>query len=320
MKTTPKILPVLAAALAFGTASTAQQTLNLPEAFAPEGIAVDAGGTMYLGSLTQGRVISLNPETNQIEPFAAAGVNGMVSVIGLHISADNALVFACSSDLEASQFTGTAAPALVAFVRATGEAAGRYELPEDGGFCNDITELPDGTILATDSFSPRIYALRPEATALEIWFEDAGFTGEGFNLNGIAYADGSVYFVRYNTGTLHGIPVTEDSGAGSYFDVTLPAPLAAPDGLTALGHGRFLVVEGGGLTAGARGQLSGLRLENGAAMVTVIAPDLNIPTTAAVFDGVAYVVEGQLDHLFDPDAGAPDPYRVLKINLPSAFQ
>lgn len=308
----------LSAALLAGPA-LADTAIVLPDqGFAPEGIAADSDGALYTGSLTQGRIVKIAPESGTVTDFAAPGANGMVSVVGLHVADD--LVYACSSDPGASALTGTAAPALVAFDRKSGAAAGRFELPEGGGFCNDIAEMPDGTILATDSFAPRIYALRPGAGHLEVWLEDARFAGEGFNLNGIAHDAGAVLVLRYNTGTLHRIEVAADGRAGAVSDIALPAPLRGPDGLTALGGGRFLVVEGGGLNAGARGALTGIRLDGATATVETIAADLDVPTTAAVVGGTAYVVEGQLDHLFDPSAGPASPYRILAIDLPAAYR
>lgn len=320
MKQTTSITCVMAviAALLSG-ASWAGGALTLPDSgFAPEGIAADSDGTLYVGSLTQGRIVKIAPDRAAMTDFASAGANGMVSVVGLHVSGH--LVYACSSDPGIGALTGRAAPALVAFDRGSGAAAGRFELPEGGAFCNDLTEMPDGTILVTDSFAPRIYALRPGRDHLEIWLEDARFAGEGFNLNGIAHDDGAVYVLRYNAGTLHRIEVTAGGAAGSVSDIALPAPLSGPDGLVALGDGRFLVVEGGGLAAGARGMLTGLRLHGGAAIAETIAADLDIPTTAVVVGGTAYVVEGQLDHLFDPAAGPSEPYRILAIELPDAYR
>lgn len=308
----------LSAALLTGVA-LADTAIVLPDpGFAPEGISADSDGALYTGSLTQGRIVKVTPESGQVTDFAAAGANGMVSVVGLHVAGD--LVYACSSDPGASALTGTAAPALVAFDRKSGAAAGRFELPEGGAFCNDIAELPDGTILATDSFAPRIYALAPRSQALKVWFEDGSFAGEGFNLNGIAHDAGAVYVLRYNTGTMHRIEVAGDGTAGAVSEVALPAPLRGPDGLTALGDGRFLVVEGGGLSAGARGALTGVRLDGAAATVETIAADLDIPTTAVVIAGTAFVIEGQLDHLFDPGAGPASPYRILAIDLPAAYR
>jgi len=138
--------------------------------------------------------------------------------------------------------------------------------------------------------------------------------------HGIAYDSGSVYVLRYNTGSLHRIDVAEDGAAGTVHDISLPAAFKGPDGLTALGDGRFLVVEGGGLNAGARGALLGVRLTGDEAAVDVITADLNIPTTAAIIGDTAYVVEGQLDHIFDQNSGPADPYRILAIKLPAAFR
>jgi hypothetical protein len=293
--------------------------IALPDpAFAPEGISADAEGNLYVGSLLQGRLVKINGRTHDVTDFVAAGVNGMVTIVGVHVAGE--IVYACSSDPGLGELTGTAAPAIVAFDVKTGEPIGRYELPDGGIFCNDITALPDGTLLATDSFVPRIYVLKPGADALEIWFEDDQFTGEGFNLNGIAYDDGNVYVAKYNAGTLHSIPVGADGTAGEATQITLPNAVHGADGLNALGGGRFLLVEGGGLTDGVRGSLIGLTLKDGVATLDTIAPDLNVPTTATVVDGVAYVVEGQLDNLFDPTAGEPDLFKILEIELPTAYK
>ncbi len=308
-------------ALLAATTAGAETAITLPDpGFAPEGISVGASGALYIGSLTEGRILRVSADGTTFSDFAPAGANGLVSVIGVHASADGKTVFACSSDPGASKLTKTAAPALVAFHTESGEPAGRYELPEGGSFCNDITELPDGTVLATDSFVPRIYALKPGADHLDVWLDAPALNAEGFNFNGIAYDDGRVYILRYSSGTMHGVTVAPDGSAGEVVQVEMARQLSAPDGLTSLGSGRFLIVEGGGLTAGARGQLTGAALAHDHAELTAIAPDLNVPTTTAVESGKAYVVEGQLDHLFDPVAGPADPYRILVIDLPAEFR
>ncbi len=312
---------LLAGSLAVATAAMvmAEPNISLPDAaFAPEGISHDASGNLYVGSLTQGRIVKIAPKTGNVTEFAAASANGLVTVVGVHVEGHQ--TFACSSDPGVSPLTGTAAPALVAFDTETGAPNGRYPLPEGGMFCNDIAALPNGTILATDSFVPRIYALKPGADQLEIWLDDSRFVGEGFNLNGIAYDDGAVFVARYNTGTLHRIDVDADGQAGPITDLKMSEEIHGADGLTALGDSRFLIVEGGGLSAGARGALWGATVVDGEAKLEAIAGDLNVPTTATVIGETAYVVEGQLDHLFDPDAGSPDPYRILAIDLPVKFQ
>ncbi len=248
----------------------AQSEILLPDpAFAPEGIAVDSAGSLYVGSLTQGQIVRINSDSKQVEDFVPPGANGMVSTIGLHATADR--LYACSSDPGASVRTKSAPSALLAFDRATGANAGRYELPNGGAFCNDITELPDGTILATDSFVPRIIALHPGSKALTVWFESDKFAGEGFNLN--------VSHTTMERSMSCGIRPAPCIGLQSrqmgllVKSPTLPSPKPATgaDGWTALGNGRFLIVSGGGLTAGARGALLGVKVEGGAATMEVIA-------------------------------------------------
>ncbi|MFC4217259.1 SMP-30/gluconolactonase/LRE family protein [Pseudophaeobacter arcticus] len=315
----PKPLLLAGAVIAVLPAlAMAETEILLPDAaFAPEGISHDAAGNLYVGSLTQGRILKISARRS-ISEFAPAGANGLVSVVGVHVAGDQA--YACSSDPGVSALTGTAVPALTAFGTQTGAPAGRYPLPEGGMFCNDIAALPDGTILVTDSFVPRIYALAPGADRLDIWLDDARFVGEGFNLNGIAYDDGAVFVARYNTGTLHRIALDAEGRAGVITDLTMSTEIHGADGLTALGGGRFLIVEGGGLSAGARGALWGATVSGAQAKLEVIAENLNVPTTATVIGQTAYVVEGQLDHLFDPTAGAADPYRILAIELPAEFR
>lgn len=57
------------------------------------------------------------------------------------------------------------------------------------------------------------------------------------------------------------------------------------------------------------------------ALVEELAGDLNVPTTLAVIGSVAYVVEGQLDHLFDAEAAGPaEAYTIRAVDLPEAYR
>ena len=283
--------------------------------FAPEGIGIAKDGTIYTGSLTQGALVAIDPKTKAVTEFAASGANGMVTTVGVHVTGDDSRVMACSSDPGFAVHTGTAAPALVAFDRISGDAVGRFEIP-GGGFCNDIAEMADGTILVTDSFAPRIYALAPGADHLTVWLEDERFVSQGIALNGIDVDGDAVYFVQYNAGDMFKAEVNADGTSGAVTQIHMERKLNFPDGLLALGDHEFLVVEGGGLQKGARGALTVINLEGDHANLHTITPDLNVPTTAAIHGQTLYVVEGQLDHLFDPEAGAPDTYRILEIALP----
>lgn len=315
---TYRITPSVAAlALVVGAqAALAASAIELTDPnFAPEGIGIAKDGTIYTGSLTQGALIAIDPKTRAITQFAPSGANGMVTTVGVHVTGDDSRVMACSSDPGFAVHTGEAAPALVAFDRLSGEVAGRFEIP-GGGFCNDIAEMADGTILVTDSFSPRIYALAPGSDHLTVWLEDDRFISEGIALNGIDVDGDAVYFVQYNAGDMFKADVNPDGSSGAITQIDLPRKLGFPDGLLALGDHAFLVVEGGGLHKGARGALSVINLDGTRGTLATVSTDLNVPTTAAIHGETLYVVEGQLDHLFDPEAGAPDTYRILEIALP----
>jgi sugar lactone lactonase YvrE len=272
--------------------------VSLPgETLYPEGIALAADGTMLVGSLREGSIVRVAPEAEAAaaEPFAAAGDNGMVSTVGLHADPERGLLWACSSDPGVSPRTGTSPPALKSFDLETGDPAGSAELP-DGGFCNDIAADREGNLYVSDSFAPRILILRAGESELTTWLNDPAFAGEGFNLNGLAVADGALHAVKYNTGELFRIPIGEDGAAG--------AP-EVPDGLRAAGDD-LIVVEGvGRLTRVAPG-----------GTVTTLAEGLAGPTSVAIAGPDAWVVEGQLGHLFDPDSGAPAlPFQVVRVPL-----
>jgi len=284
--------------------------------FFPEGIAVDTRGGLYVGSLVDGKIIYLAPDSRVTRTFADEGKNGMVSVLGVFVNAAGNKVYACSSDPGFGKLTGTAKPALVAFNTKDGTVAGRYELP-GGGICNDITELADGTILATDSVKARIYALAPGSDGLTVWAQDNRFKGKGFGLNGIVATPGAVFVVKYNSGSLFKISVGQNNVAGNITEIALDRPLKGPDGLEIMNskNTELLVVEGGGLTRGAYGQLSKIVINGNKGAVKIIKDNMNVPTTVAIYKKTAYVVEGQLDHLFDKTAGAPDAFQIVKVTL-----
>ena len=49
---------------------------------------------------------------------------------------------------------------------------------------------------------------------------------------------------------------------------------------------------------------------------TTSGAGLDVPTTVALSGSVAWVVEGQLDHYFQPDdAGRPDIFRIQPVPL-----
>ena len=84
-----------------------------------------------------------------------------------------------------------------------------------------------------------------------------------------------------------------------------------PDGLKALGEDRLLVVDN------PAGSVKIITLSGDAGSVMTIANTLDGPTTAAPFDGYAWVLEGQLDHLLGGDPSPPNlPFMARRVALP----
>ena len=292
-------------------AAQASETIALPgEALFPEGIASDSAGGLYVGSLIQGRILYLEPSSKKPRIFAPDGVNGLMAIGGLIVSPDGKTLFACNSDLGFGPHSGASSPGLVSFDTKSGAFKKRWAFP-NGGLCNDLTMTPDGSILLTDSFVPRILVLKPGAEALEEWVTNERFTGEGFNLNGITWSKQGVFAVKYNSNELFRIGLNADGSAGKVDPVNLSRPLGGPDGIKTLATGELLVVEG-------QGRLAKIKINGLDGSVETIAEGLNVPTTATVVGQTVYVVEGQLDHLPTPDseAGAPEPFTLKVLDLP----
>lgn len=282
---------------------TATGEVPLPGAtLYPEGIGVSASGDLYVGSLSEHQILKLDRQTRKIQRFSGPDAD-LMSVIGVYVSRDDSAVFACSSDPKGA-YPGRRSE-IVAFDSQSGSVPRRAALPE-GGLCNDIAELDDGTILVTDSFGGRILAWAPQSEALNVWAQSPEFLGEGFNLNGIVGVDDAVFAVKYNSGEL--FRFTMSKGSVTYEKVLLARTLNGPDGLERIGDKKLLVVEG------FTGAVSTIDLTTGA--VSILAENLDSPTTAAIYQGFAYVVQGQLDHFFGMTPEAPAPFALKRVSLP----
>ncbi len=282
---------------------SAEGEIALPhDDFYPEGVAVGADGDVYVGSIARGEIYRLSRATKTMSLFAGGGAD-LMSIIGVYATFDGEAVYACSSD--PTQSHGGRASELVAFDADSGAVAGRYPLP-GGGFCNDIYELSDGTIVVSDSGIGRVLRLRPGSEELQVLAQSPRWTGEGFNTNGLTTLNGDLYVVKYNEGLLFRV----EPRTGDIDEVALDRKLQGPDGLESLDDGSLLVVEG---TAGA---LSIITLEGGMGRVETIATGLDVPTTVAVYRNSAYVVQSQFDHLFGFDPTPPQQFALKRVALP----
>ena len=277
----------------------------------PEGVAIAADGTAYIGSVTTGQVVTFADCSGAPTTFIASG-GAVVGAVGLLVDATNDVLWVCSSD-----FATGANPTVHGYDRTTGALTASHPLPGTGGFCNDMALDSAGNLLVTESFGGGIFrvaagALLSDNDAVS-WFDDAAFdvAAGQFGLNGITVIADAVYTVNYQTGDLYRVDMDGTGAATGLTTITLDRALVNPDGLKALDADTLLVVEGGSAT------LSTVDITGDTGAVTEVTSTLDSPTTVAVFGNQAWVVEGQFDHLlgYDPNP-AELPFVAVRVPLP----
>lgn len=274
----------------------------------PEGITVAHDGTFYVGSLGTGAIVRVPAGSTSTETFLPA--RPLFAVYGMVVDHPRQLLWVCTYD----DTLPPAQPArLHAYRLEDGALAASYPLPGESGFCNDVVVDHRGNVYATDAFANSVVRLTPGATELTTWATSPLFNGDPFaiTLNGLVFdrSGRHLYVVRYDTGALFSIPVSEDGSAGAPQAITVDPPLEFPDGVELVDRDTLLVVEND------VGRVSLVELENGSATKTVIASGLLEPTTAALWGGSAWIAEGQLSHLFS--GGSPVlPFQVKRVPLP----
>ncbi|MCB9551679.1 MAG: hypothetical protein H6705_07305 [Myxococcales bacterium] len=279
-------------------------TIDAP-LFYPEGVAVDADRTLYIGGYTTGELRRAAFGSPTADTLVAPGALGGAA-LGMKIH-DGAL-WVCATD-----FADPTRSALVRLDPATGAETGRYPLP-GGGVCNDLTFAADGAAYVTESSRNAVLRLAPGADALDAWF-----TGEalppvgdpGFGFNGLVIDDdGSLLVGRTDDGTLTRIPIADD-GAPGPATIEAVEPVAVALGFDGMQRWR------GGHYAIRDGRL--VRLYPGDPWTTeVIADGDDFPTTFAVDrNGNAWTVESRFGLLFDGDdtTDAEPPFRVVRHPL-----
>jgi sugar lactone lactonase YvrE len=253
--------------------------------FYPEGIAAARDGTLYVGSIGTGAVVRIPPGSSTpeilVQPRASFATYGMA------VDHPRGLLWVCTYD---DTLIPAQPAALAAYALESGEAVASYVMPGPDGFCNDVIVDHQGNVYATDAFANSVVRLQRGASELETWATSPLFSAPPFTitLNGLVFDRGEhrLFVLRYDTGILFSIPVNHDGSAGEPVAIPVDVPLELPDGIEQLDAHTLLVVENGG-------RVSLLELSDGQAVRTVLAEGLSTPTTAALADRSAWVVEAQ---------------------------
>ena len=281
------VVPGAAASRAFPA------TIDLPDGFQPEGIAIGPGPFAYLGSLADGSIYRADLVTGRGRIISEGP--GTMSV-GMKTDARGRLFVA----------GGEAGDARVVDTR-SGRILASYQLATGASFVNDVVLTPSAAWF-TDSVSQVLYKLPLHHGRLPGRAVTVPITGdlvyqEGFNVNGISRTpDGTgLLVVQSNTGGIFRV-----STAGVSREVALSEPMTRGDGLLLRGRTLYVV----------RNQLNTvavLRLDEHATSGRVVDnltdPRFDVPTTVGAFGGRLYLPNARFNTPPEPTT----PYQVVAI-------
>ena len=303
---------LFAASPAEATGNRFPDTLELPNGFTPEGIAISRG-TAYTGSLADGSIQQIDLFRGRASEFAPSPGEDMPS-IGMDTDSFGRLWVAGGG----TAFFFNATPAYRVYDLKSGDVVVDQEVEELGAaFLNDVIVTRDAAWF-TDTFSPNLVKVPIDRWTGEIGEPELiGLGGEwvqnpdGPNANGIvaswfgthlivaqsAAADGNgaaLYLVDTRTGE-----TTLDAER-----IELDQPLAAADGLVLRGRTLYVVGPEPGVIEitlsypFTKGQVT-----------DEIAVDAASPTTAAAFGRRLYVVDADFDNFGDPEV----PFQITSV-------
>jgi sugar lactone lactonase YvrE len=258
---TPR-LPFAALSFELTTGAPATDKVELPgEDYYPEGIAAASDGTLYIGSIMQGVISKVAPDTTVATPFVARGV-ARRGVIGLSVDPARQLLWFCDSNPKLDE--ARKAGELVGVRLANGTEVARHVLPPLEGkapFCNDVIVSPDGALWITESAGGRVFRV-PAAAALTSGTAEAWATGGevgpppsgGSGANGLEWVDGLLIVANVGRGTLVALDPSSTEASRGARVVALsdaqgaPVTLCSPDGLERVpgSPNALIVVENGG--------------------------------------------------------------------------
>jgi sugar lactone lactonase YvrE len=279
--------------LAMDAARSAPAEIAIPgQRVFPESIT-SSGGRLFVGSIAHREILEVEPGASTATPWVAADDATGVGVYGVFADDRSRTLWACFSEFPGAHGGGSSA--LKAFDLASGAVKARYVLPGHDAFCNDIAVGPDGSVYVTDTNNMQIDRLPRAAASLEVWAGNGAFGPSGGILDGISVLEGRVIVNTLTTSKIFAVPIGPGGNAASISEVKLNRPILEPDGMRAFDTDSVLLVESGG-----PGRLSKLTIHGNTGEVATLKDGYpQGPVSVTVLGTTAYVVEGQLNLLFD---------------------
>jgi len=279
------------------------RTIDLPNGFAPEGIAIAGDGTFYVGSIPTGAVYRGDIRTGH-GAVLVPGAHGRAA-IGVDVDAQGRVFVAGGTTGKAFVYDGQ-----------TGALIAEYQLTQAQTFVNDVIVTPSGAYF-TDSVQQVLYRVPfgPNGT-LGGSSETIPLSGDiayvaGFNVNGIdATPDGqTLIVVQSNTGKL--FTVDPATGVASLIDLG-GETMTAGDGILLDGTTLYVV-------RNVQNRVAVIALSphltSGTVVTYLTDPHLSVPTTIDDFGRKLYVVNARFGTPVTPDTA----YWLTQLKKPAGF-
>jgi sugar lactone lactonase YvrE len=264
------------------------EKILLPDGFQPEGIAIDKGPLAYLGSRTNGDIVSVDLRTGELD-LVSRGLGPGNPSVGLKV--DKGLLYVAGGNTGTGRVISTRTGRILADYTFT-------EVSEESpSFVNDVVLTKDRAWF-TDSRKPQLYGVsrskdpaKARLTVLPLRGEWVQAANGANSANGIAQSPDkrSLLVIDSATGTLFRV----DPRTGIARKVDLGgAVLTAGDGLLVRGQTLYAVQNRLNSVAVVHLNRSGSR---GTLVDTLTSEDLrepatfDIPTTAAYYKGSLYL-------------------------------
>ncbi|RCJ40059.1 gluconolaconase [Nostoc minutum NIES-26] len=286
--------------------------IELPCGFQyPNGIARTQNGTLYVGSVTNGRILQISPN-GRVETLFP-GNSDIFAVTSLRLDETQQILWGASPDvLGIPQSNGEIVrrPGRIFALNTRSKKVLQIIMISDGGFGNDLALDSNGGVYVTDSSRPRIHYLPPGATQLQTWAEDDRFrTQRQFGLSGIVRRpDGVLFVTMYSDGRL--FKVTPRSVNNPRIEeIRLPHKIDGSDAIQLAGDGSLIMLEGG--IASGNGRVLQLRpLAAGAkSQFHVLASRMNLPVNLTITGKEVWVTESLFRHRLVPGQEKKIPSR-----------
>lgn len=229
---------VLAFSISAGAAiGQTQALIRLPDGAAyPNGIASAPDGTLYIGLITDGRILRRHPSGNWTTIFP--GSEQIFAGTTLRLDEKRQLLWGASPDF-LPQGRAARPHRIYSFDLEKHVVGEVLELP-DGGFGNDIALTSEGDLFVTDSLNGRVLRLPAGSRSFSLLAQGPLLMPVGpVGVAGIALSkDGRMIAGNFGSGRL---AVLDQHGL---HELLLPRLIENPDGLAFAPDGALIVLEG----------------------------------------------------------------------------